>query len=537
LGVHELAFDADDPPLRLAVPAALPEEERAEHHDALLRAIFDDDRRRAAWTLLQLGADLPANDGATPDSVTLVLGRCALTQLAARIMREAGEEVRAEELLRASVEELATLVDRGGSDALALWLSARFDLFWSGMLTKEPGVSLAGDLGVAMDTAVTATRDGRLDERSGFGLITTWIDVFDTPGLWDAALVLRRSLVDIARERFGALEPVTLALRHLEADLLETAGHLDKAWKRFEQLRRDIERAGETGGRLALQVRSGHAFLAGRRGMPRRAIRLYRELLADLESGRFVGDSTGTFDAHAPVAGTTYQSAIALVRMNLATWLLDEGELEDAAEVLRAVVERATETVLAPGQFLEEAADALQVAQHDLGTTLRDLGRHEECVPVFRALLAGRLSMTEPDEVQLDDARGHLMEALLRTGDHEGARAVGEVLLGSRTARLGPADPWTVLAAAQLAAAEQALGNHEALELLVGFTQELLVMVGESDERTLHGRILVQAAIASDGGGLDGADELAASNLRDCLAHLGSRHHLTADARRAARRR
>jgi hypothetical protein len=166
-------------------------------------------------------------------------------------------------------------------------------------------------------------------------------------------------------------------LRLLEADMLDTYGKYDRAWKLFERLVRDLERAGETGGMLAPQVRSGHAFLAGRRGAPKRAVRLYRELLADLEAGRLVGDSTGPFDMHVPVPGTAYQSPISIVRMNLATWLIEKGELESAVDVLDAVVADTSRTVLAPGQPVDAAADALQREQRMLGTTLRDLGRHE----------------------------------------------------------------------------------------------------------------------------------------------------------------
>jgi hypothetical protein len=124
------------------------------------------------------------------------------------------------------------------------------------------------------------------------------------------------------------------------------------------------------------------------------------------------------------------------------------------------------------------------------------------------------------------------MEALLRTGDHDGARAVGEALLGARSVRLGPGHPWTLLSAVQLGYAEHALGSAEALAHLVRFTQELHRTAGEHDERTLHARILVQAAVAPDG--TAEAAELAASNLRDCLQHLGPHHRFTDDARRAA---
>jgi aminopeptidase N len=222
--------------------------------------------------------------------------------------------------------------------------------------------------------------------------------------------------------------------------------------------------------------------------------------------------------------------------MNLATWLIDRGELESAVEVLRAVVADASETVLAPDEPVEATAHALQEAQRSLATTLRDLGRHQESVPVLRALLAGRLSAVPRDEALVDDARSLLLAALLRTGDHEGAKAVGQLHLGARVERLGMKDPWTVLAAVQLGAAEHGLGTPDARRSMETFMQELRVTVGHTDERTLHARILVQAALAREDPSVASEliAEFAEENLADCLRLLGSRHHLTADARRAA---
>jgi len=534
MGTHELAFEVADPPVSLALPPGSSDDLHAEFEAVHGRAQDDGDLEGGAAALLALSGRVAASQASAPASIASVLSRCALQQLAARLLRGAGERGRALALLRPVVDELTDVVERSGgsSDALALWLSARFELAWFELESLPSGVARLGDAGAAMETAVAAMRDGRLDERAGFGLVAQWIDHFDRPGREGGAFKLRADLVSVAEERFGPLAFTTLALRHLEADLLETHGQLEKAWKLFERLTRDVERAGETGGLLALQVRSGHAFLAGRRGAPKRAIRLYRELLGDLEAGRFDGDSTGPFDIHAPMPGTAYQAPISLVRMNLAVWLVDQGELAEAERMLRAVVDTAAATVLAPGEPVDSAAAALQDAQRALGMTLRDLGRHDESVPVLRALLAGRLSVATPDDAQVDEARSLLMAALLRTGDHEGARTVGEALLGARSHRLGRTNPSTVLAAVQLAAAEHALGSPDAHEPLERFARELQQTVGEPDERTLHARILLQAALARDEHEL--APLLAEDNLSACLRHLGSRHHLTADARRAA---
>jgi hypothetical protein len=536
MGTQELAFAVDDPPLRLAVPEGAPGDLRAELEGILRGTEADQDLERGAASLLDLRERIAMSSDWEPGSVAVLLARASLKNIAARLMRGAADDAREQTMLREVVAEVGGLIDAGGSDALALWLSARFDLYWAELRSLGDGVTTAGDLGRSMEEAVAATRDGRLDEHDGYGLITRWIDVLDNPGLKDGALFLRAALVSIAEERYGPLAPVTLALRFLEADMLDTYGKYDRAWKRFDRLVRDVERAGETGGLLALQVRSGHAFLAGRRGAPTRAVRLYRQLLGDLEAGRFGGDSSGPFDIHLPVPGTAYQSPISLVRMNLATWLIDRGELGSAVEVLRAVVADSSRTVLEPGEPVDAAADALQGAQRMLGTTLRDLGRHEESVPVLRALLAGRLGRVPRDEALVDDARSLLIAELLRTGDHAGAKAVGEMHLGSRVERLGMKDPWTVLAAVQLGAAEHGLGSPDALPSMEAFLQELRARVGHTDERTIQARILVQAALAREGPSVEPEliEEFAQENLVDCLRLLGSRHHLTADARRAA---
>ena len=536
MGTHELAFAVDDPPLRLAVPDGTSGDLRAEFEGILRRTESDQDLARGAESLLDLRERIAEASGLESASLAVLLARASLKNVAARLLRGADGDMREETMLREVVDEVGELVDAGGSDALALWLSARFDLYWAELRSLGDGVTTAGDLGRSMQEAIAATRDGRLDELDGYGLITRWIDVLDNPGLKDGALFLRAGLVSIAEGRHGRLAPVTLAFRFLEADMLDTYGKYDRAWKNFERLVRDLKRAGETGGMLALQVRSGHAFLAGRRGGPNRAVRLYRDLLADLEAGRLVGDSSGPFDMHVPVPGTAYQSPISLVQMNLATWLIEMGDLESAVNVLEAVVADTSRTVLEPGEPVDAAADALQGAQRLLGTTLRDLGRHDESVPVLRALLAGRLGRVPRDEVFVDDARSLLIAQLLRIGDHAGAKAVGEMHLGSRVERLGDRNPWTVLAAVQLSAAEHGLGTPDALRSMETFLQELRVRVGHTDERTIQARILVQAALARESPSVEPEliEEFAEENLADCLRLLGSRHHLTADARRAA---
>lgn len=359
MGTLDLAYALDDPPQRLAVPGEASPVLRAELEAILRRAeAAEDDRDLAhgAAALLELREGMTVPSGREPAPLAVVLGRASLTVLAARLMRGAAGDVREPTALCDVVAGVGELVDAGGSDVLALWLSIRFDLYWAEVRSLGDGVTTTGDLGRAFDEAVAAIRDGRLEEHDGFGLVTRWIDVLDNPGTKDGAHFLRAALVDIARDRYGPLAPVTLALRFLEADMYDTYEKFDRAWKLFEGLVRDVERAGEAGGLLALQVRSGHAFLAGRRGAPRRAVRLYRELLADLEAGRLVGDSWGPFDMRVPVPGTAYQSPISLVRMDLATWLIAQGELGSAVAVREAVVADASCTVLAPDEPVDAAA-------------------------------------------------------------------------------------------------------------------------------------------------------------------------------------
>jgi hypothetical protein len=101
-----------------------------------------------------------------------VLARASLKNIAARLMRGAEGDVREETMLREVVDEVGGLVDAGGSDAPALWLSACFDLYWAELRSLGDGVTTAGDLDRSMEEAVAATRDGRLDELDGDGLIT-----------------------------------------------------------------------------------------------------------------------------------------------------------------------------------------------------------------------------------------------------------------------------------------------------------------------------------------------------------------------------
>lgn len=128
-----------------------------------------------------------------------------------------------------------------------------------------------------------------------------------------------------------------------------------------------------------------------------------------------------------------------------------------------------------------------------------------------------------------------MIAQLLRTGDHAGAKAVGEMHLGSRVERLGMKDPWTVLATVQLGVAEHGLGTPDALGSMQAFMQELRARVGHTDERTLQARILVQAALAREAPSVEPKliEKFAEHNLADCLKFLGWNHHLTADARRA----
>lgn len=543
MAIHHLAYAAYDPAPELAVPEALGDEERDQLAELVEGAFADARTARAVGTLEQVGERVAAGLGEGPD---LVLARLSLRVLVARVHLNAGEHQRADDLLVDLVEEIGGLVDEGGPGMLALWLAARFSRYWADLNARGAGVTTFGDLAVVLGVALDATRDGRFDEATGFGLLTSWSDQYERSGVREAALLVRSELVKLAADLRGPLDPVTLALRHLEADLLETYGRLDQAWKRFERLVRDLERSGENRGRLALQVRSSHAFLAGRRGSGRRAVRLYRALVTDIEAGRFTGDSTGPFDVDEPLDGTTYQSGRALVLMNLATWLDDQGQLEEAAAELRKVIDIASSVTLEPTEPLHDAAEALQHAQRALGTTLRELGRHDESIALFRSLLAGRLAQPLPDvpdpdgllaaqrDVEIDEARDLLMRALVRVDDHEGARSIGVELHKGRSRYLGPTHPLTLLAAVQLAASEHALGVDGAEGRAVQYATELERRVGPRDQFSLYAHVLLQDAAAR--AGEEGAGELARLNLKECLDELGPRHHVTLDARRAVDR-
>lgn len=383
-----LAFEEDDPPLRLMLPEGLTDTALAAFATAIEHTGLAEDPAQAAATLLALRDRLPSVDPVFSEPTTLTLVRCSLEQLAARHLWQVDEHERSRMLVLGCVTGLAALLDTVGDtggdtrsqEVMALWLSARFDLYWCEVLAPGRGVATEADLATTIGTTRTATRDGRLEVRSGFGLMSRWVGFFSSAGLSDFARMLREHLVDLATERFGPLDPVTLALRRLEAEILESQGHLEQAWECFEHLLRDLEHAGETGGALAMQVRAGHASLAGTRGSSARAVQLHRALLADLEAGLLTGDSTGPFDIHAPMAETSI-SALDLVRMNLSTWLTDRGELEEAVPLLEQVVERAIRTALEPDEPFDDAAETLRTVQHELGVDLRDLGRHAESVP------------------------------------------------------------------------------------------------------------------------------------------------------------
>lgn len=540
MGSHHLPYEVYDPSVSLAVPEDLGRQERERINGLIEQAFDDEDIAAAVRTLDDAGEQVAAM---LVEGPPLELARLAFRVLVARVHLRGGDHQQADDLLVAVVDDIGRLVDGGGPGMLALWLSARFSRYWADLNVRGSGVTTFGDLAVVLEIALAATRDGRLDHRSGFGLLTSWSDQYEDAGVREAALLVRSELVALADDLFGPLHYVTLGLRHLEADLLETYGRLEQAWKRFERLVRDIERSDESRGRLALQARSGHAFLAGRRGPGQRAVRLYRALLADIEAGHFVGDFSGPYDVDEPLVGTTYQSGRSIVLMNLATWLDDQGQLEEAAAELRKVIEITSRVTLDTDEPLDAATEALQHAQRALGTTLRELGRHEESVALFRALLAGRLARPgadDPDpqgmetaqlDVDVDEARDLLMRALVRVGDHEGARSIGSDLLAGRTRYLGPDSAWTLLAAVQLAFAEEALGVAGAAERAARLAEDLERHVGPLDQRMLYTRVLVQQAVARAGD--ERAADLARLNLRDCLDQLGPRHHVTIDARLA----
>jgi tetratricopeptide (TPR) repeat protein len=214
---------------------------------------------------------------------------------------------------------------------------------------------------------------------------------------------------------------------------------------------------------------------------------------------------------------------IAISQSNLAGVLHDLGQLEEARDLFRAALESDQKT-------FEPGHPSIAGSQSNLALVLKDLGQLEEARDLLRTALETCEKNLEPGHPNIATVQSNLALVLQDLGQLdqlEEARDLFRAALESNQKTFEPGHPSIAISESNLAAVLQDLGKLEA-------ARDLLQAALESDQKTFepgHPSIAIRqsnlATVLHNLGQLQEAKELVHQAYHTLLEKLGSEHYLT----------
>jgi len=265
-------------------------------------------------------------------------------------------------------------------------------------------------------------REFAADPVSHATLLDSLADAHERCGQIEPALELRRTSIELRRERLGWDAPETLDGRVALASLLKTNGELTEARSILEEA---VDQLRRTRGEEDTSTLDALGSLAG-------VLWNQGELEASLEIDR------GVFEAHMRVNGPEHHSTI-VARSNFANALRGLGRFTESLPVAREALE-ASRRVLGL-----EHRNTLDMTSN-VGYDLSQLSRWEEALPFYEEALATRrrvLGDDHPETLISVNNLGHLLSSLQR---HDEGRSLLEEAVRGYSDAFGRGHPGTLVA-------------------------------------------------------------------------------------------
>jgi tetratricopeptide (TPR) repeat protein len=217
-------------------------------------------------------------------------------------------------------------------------------------------------------------------------------------------------------------------------------------------------------------------------------------------------------------------TSIATSQSNLATVLLDLGDLQEARDLLRKAL-ASDEVSYAPGH------PYIAMRQSNLALVLRDLGELQEARDLLRKALVSNDARYAPGHPYIAMSQSNLASVLRDLGELQEARDLTRKALASDEARYAPGHPSIAKRQSNLAVVLKSLGElQEARDLLRKALASDKVRYAP-DHPLIAARQFNLALVLKDLGELDEARDLLQQAYASALSRLGSNHLLTRNIR------
>lgn len=299
----------------------------------------------------------------------------------------------------------------------------------------------------------------------------------------DAATELAQQSLDVAKRKYGARHPTVLALREGMAGCWHDAGRLEEAEREYRDLTAERALIDGVAGRATLGTRSSLASVLLDMGRYEQAEKELREVVSGWES------NAGTLEA-------------LTARANLAQVVAEQGRLDEAIVLLRAVDERAS-------RALGLAHPTSVAARSNLAELLRRRGEEAEALAMSDELVERCMSLLGlTHEQTLSVATGHVA-GLIRAERASEAEELAARLREAAQRGLAEESVWHARLDSSLAAAIGALGRHEeCVGLYRAAIARLETSLGERHRQTLVARNNLGVAMIEAGRSAEAAVEL-----------------------------